>query len=146
MHRTEKMQSWVWDEGRALPESWMYVGQQTQCSTSNTVRKSMMLNTQHCAVDKEGKLYFYKLFAKVKRSSWSQKYELPPRQISEEKEQWKSIFWWTERQCVNISDLAILFSHLQLSLTLPPPFKINRSSLFYRDLFSYSVSCQERHL
>lgn len=84
MPRTEKRQSWMWDEGRREEPH-----QNLGCTPGNkpstpqatTVRKSIV-NTQPYIVGKEAKLYFYKLLANVKRSLLSQKYELPPRQIS----------------------------------------------------------------
>jgi len=62
------------------------------------------------------------------------------------KKQPKPIFCWTKRQYVYVSDLAILFSHLQLSIIHPLPFKINGSFWFCKDLFLYLVSSRERHL
>lgn len=84
MPRTEKRQSWMWDEGRREgPHQNLGCtpGNKPSSPQATTVRKSIV-NTQPYIVGKEAKLYFYKLLANVKRSLLSQKYELPPRQIS----------------------------------------------------------------
>lgn len=114
----------VWRKERPYYNLGQIFGNKPNTLQASTVRKSTILNMQHCIMVEEPKLYFYKLLDKVNRSSSCQKYELPPRQIS----------WGKRATKINfLKDRKTMCLRFRSGNFVPPPLNIHNLPPTFQD-------------